>query len=183
MAVGFSGAAPFSMRVSSRAHYGLRLMTELARAHGDGRRTLTEVARVESLPLAYLEQLAGRLRRAGLIEGTRGAQGGYVLTRDPASISVLDVVTVVEGEVAPVECVAHGYEPGSCCREDDCASRSLWSRLKQSIDAVLSGTTLAELVRDAGLAASFAPEPEGRRGSPAPTPPVRIPLRVDTAHA
>jgi Rrf2 family cysteine metabolism transcriptional repressor len=148
------------MRVSSKAHYGLRMMTEFAKAYGEGPKSLAEVARVEQLPLAYLEQLAGSLRRGGLIEGTRGVHGGYVLSRAPELISVLDIVRVVEGEVAPVECVAHDYTSGSCVRETDCASRSLWKRLKDSIDSVLSGTTLSELVADRHLAAAFSPIPD-----------------------
>ena len=176
------------MRVSSRAHYGLRMMTELAKAHGQGRRSLSEVARVESLPLAYLEQLAAQLRRGGLIEGTRGAQGGYVLTRPPQDINVLDIVTVVEGEVAPVECVAHGYEPGTCCRENDCASRSLWARLKRSIDAVLNETTLADLVADHALVVALAPvdgddhEPEASCLTTA-EPSTATAFKVEAAHA
>lgn len=155
--VGFARNSPFSMRVSSRAHYGLRMMTELAKAYGSGPRSLADVARVEHLPLAYLEQLATQLRRGGLVESTRGVHGGYALSRPPEAITVLDVVTQLEGEVAPVECVAHGYEPGSCVREADCASRSLWQRLKASIDSVLAATTLADLVADHHLASAFAP--------------------------
>jgi len=169
MTVGISAAASFSMRVSSKAHYGLRMMTEFARVYGAGPMSLAEVSRVEHLPLSYLEQLAAQLRRGGLVESTRGVHGGYRLTRHPALISVLDVVEVVEGEVSPVECVAHDYVPGSCIREGDCASQPLWRRLKASIDAVLSQTTLAELVADHALVSSFAPLPvlpdRGRRGA------------------
>ena len=158
MTVGISQrGASFSMRVSSKAHYGLRMMTELARAYGEGPLSLTEVARTERLPLAYLEQLAGPLRRAGLVGATRGAHGGYSLTRTPREITVLEIVTCVEGEVAPVECVAQGYEPGACVREADCASRSLWWRLKRSIDSVLEATTLADLLADHRLIAELAP--------------------------
>ena len=161
MTVGAQGgaAASFSMRVSSKAHYGLRMMTELAKGYGRGPRSLADVARVESLPMAYLEQLAGALRRGGLLVSTRGASGGYSLARPPLEISVLDIVSVVEGEVAPVECVAHDYVSGSCLREGDCASRPLWARLKASIDQVLSQTTLAELVADTSLVESLAPLP------------------------
>ena len=161
MTVGIPGGSPasFSMRVSSKAHYGLRMMTELAKGYGTGPRSLADVARVESLPMAYLEQLAGALRRGGLLLSTRGASGGYSLSRPPLEISVLDIVTVVEGEVAPVECVAHDYFSGTCLREGDCASRPLWARLKASIDSVLSQTTLAELVFDTSLVDSLAPLP------------------------
>lgn len=169
MTVGIASHQPsasFSMRVSSKAHYGLRMMTELAKAHGEGPRSLTEVARAEHLPLAYLEQLAGPLRRAGLLVSTRGQHGGYVLSRPPDEISVLDIVTVVEGEVAPVECVAHDYISGTCLRDGDCASRSLWLRLKASIDSVLAGTSLLELVSDSSLVNTLAPLPVAGTTSP-----------------
>jgi len=159
MTVGISTSASFSMRVSSNAHYGLRMMTEFARAYGQGPMSLAEVSRNEHLPLSYLEQLAAQLRRGGLVESTRGVHGGYRLTRSPDSISVLDVITVVEGEVAPVECVSHDYVRGTCVREGDCASQPLWRRLKASIDTVLSQTTLQELVSDHALVDSFAPLP------------------------
>ena len=162
MTVGISTSASFSMRVSSKAHYGLRMMTEFARAFGRGPISLAEVSRTEHLPLSYLEQLAAQLRRGGLVESTRGVHGGYRLTRRPHLISVLDVVRVVEGEVAPVECVAHDYVQGTCIREGDCASQPLWRRLKDSIDAVLSQTTLEELVADHALVSSFAPLPIAR---------------------
>src|SRR5579863_8282262 len=103
------GPSSFSMRVSSKAHYGLRMMTELAKAYGEGPMSIAEVARVEHLPLAYLEQLAGQLRRGGLVQSTRGVHGGYALTRSPRVISVLEVVHVVEGEISPVECVSSTY--------------------------------------------------------------------------
>src|ERR1700694_6158955 len=96
-------AASFSMRVSSKAHYGLRMMTEFAKAYGSGPLSIAEVARVEHLPLAYLEQLASQLRRGGLVESTRGVHGGDSLTRPVSEVSVLDVVTVIGGEGAPVE--------------------------------------------------------------------------------
>ena len=156
MTVGIS-SAPFSMRVSSKAHYGLRMMTEFARGFGTGPVSLSEVSRVEQLPLAYLEQLAGQLRRGGLLESTRGVHGGYSLTRRPSEISVLDIVQLVEGEVAPVECVAHDYVAGHCAREADCASRGLWRRLKQSIDSVLSETSLEDLLADHQLVDDLAP--------------------------
>jgi len=170
MAVGNTRSASFSMRVSSKAHYGLRMMTEFAKAYGRGPLSLAEVARVEHLPLAYLEQLAGPLRRGGLIEATRGAHGGYVLTRSPEEITVLDVVALVEGEVAPVECVSHEYEAGCCVRDADCASRTLWQRLKESVDAVLNGTTLAELVCEGGRppVSMFIPLEDVRGTSPSP---------------
>jgi Rrf2 family transcriptional regulator, cysteine metabolism repressor len=135
------------MKVSTRAHYGLRAMTELAKAHGQGLLSLAEIARVELLPLAYLEQLIGELRRAGLVEGVRGLHGGYRLTRPPGQITVGEIYRILEGDIAPVECTAEGYLPHSCQLEDRCASRSVWSRVRDSIAAVLDTTTLDDLRR------------------------------------
>src|SRR6266702_3344587 len=72
------------MKVSTRVHYGLRAMTELARSYRQGRLlSISEIARNEALPVSYLEQLVGELRRAGLVEGTRGVHGGYRLAAPP----------------------------------------------------------------------------------------------------
>ena len=140
------------MKVSSRAHYGLRAMTELAKVHGHGALSLSEIASREHMPLPYLEQVVGALRKAGLVEGTRGVHGGYRLVRSPEQISVGEVVRVLDGPdaTAPVECVADGYVDGTCLRDVDCLSRPLWSRVKAAMDMVLFGTTLADLCRDSG---------------------------------
>src|ERR671937_2324022 len=135
------------MKVSTRVHYGLRAMTELARAYRDTRLvSISEIARSEDLPLAYLEQLVGELRRAGLVEGTRGVHGGYRLARPPSGITVGEVYRVLEGEVAPVECTAEDYLPGSCARETVCLSRGIWERVQLAILSVLDTTTLQDLL-------------------------------------
>jgi Rrf2 family cysteine metabolism transcriptional repressor len=136
------------MKVSTRVHYGLRAMTELARAYDGGQLlSISEIARNEALPLAYLEQLVGELRRASLVEGTRGVRGGYRLAHAPRAITVGDVYRVLEGEVAPVECTAEDYLPGACARDAVCMSRSIWERVQQAILTVLDSTTLEDLMR------------------------------------
>src|ERR687887_20318 len=135
------------MKVSTRVHYGLRAMTELSRSYSDGRLlSIAEIARSEGLPLAYLEQLVGELRRSGLVEGTRGVRGGYRLARPPQAITVGEVYRVLEGEVAPVECTAEDYLPGSCAREPLCLSRGIWERVQLAILSVLDSTTLQDLL-------------------------------------
>jgi Rrf2 family protein len=120
-------------------------MTQLAQAYGGGLLSLSEIARAEHLPLAYLEQLVAELRRAGLVEGTRGLHGGYRLSRGPETITVGEVYRILEGPIAPVECTAEDYLPGSCEVENGCLSRSVWLRVQESISAVLDSTTLADL--------------------------------------
>ena len=136
------------LKVSSRGHYGLRLMTELARRHGKGPLSLTEVARVEMLPLPYLEQLVVPLRRAGLVEGMRGLHGGYILARPPQQMTAGEILRVLEGPVSLVDCTALEYVAGSCEREGECLSSGLWHRIKVTVEAILDNTTLDDLVHD-----------------------------------
>jgi len=133
------------VKVSTRAHYGLRAMTELSRMHGHGLLSLAAISRTEGLPLAYLEQLIGELRRAGLVEGVRGLHGGYRLTRPPSAITVGEVYRILEGPIAPVECTADDYLPMSCAHEAGCGSKTIWSRVRDSITSVLDTTTLEDL--------------------------------------
>src|SRR5258708_5549510 len=120
------------------------MMTQLARAHGQGPLSLTEVARVEMLPLPYLEQLVVPLRKAGLVEGTRGLHGGSQLAQDPSRLTAAAVLRALEGPISPVDCTAEGYLSGSCSREGACSSQSVWWRIKLAVDAVLEATTLAD---------------------------------------
>jgi Rrf2 family protein len=102
----------------------------------------------------------GELRRAGLVEGTRGVHGGYRLARGPEAITVGDVYRVLEGEVAPVECTAEDYLPGTCAREPVCLSRGIWERVQLAILSVLDSTTLDDLLRTEALqraSARFVP--------------------------
>jgi Rrf2 family protein len=136
-------------------------MTELARSYREDRLlSISEIARSEDLPLSYLEQLVGELRRAGLVEGTRGVHGGYRLARAPETITVGDIYRILEGEVAPVDCTAEAYLPGTCGREPVCLSRGIWARVQSAILSVLDSTTLDDLFISEALqhaAAQFVP--------------------------
>ena len=94
------------MKVSSRGEYGVRAMVALAKNYGHGPMSIAAVSKASSVPMPYLEQLIGPLRRACLVQSTRGAHGGYQLTRDPHEVRVGEVYRVMEGPVAPMECVS-----------------------------------------------------------------------------
>ncbi len=136
------------MKFSTKGHYGLRAMVNLALAHGEGALTLTEIAKSEGLSLGYLEQIMATLRKAGLVEGKRGAHGGYQLTHEPASITVGNILRVLEGPIAPTQCASEVVSPGCCEREMACPSRLVWQRMRDSIANVLDSTTLADLCRE-----------------------------------
>jgi Rrf2 family cysteine metabolism transcriptional repressor len=133
------------MKFSSRAHYGLRAMIALAQGYRKGPISLAEIAETEDISLSYLEQLIAVLRKAGLVEGTRGARGGYRLTADPALITAGQVVRALEGPLAPAECVSEGVEPVYCRRQRVCPSKPFWEQVRDSIAQVLDTTTLADL--------------------------------------
>src|ERR1700704_7152872 len=106
------------MMFSTRAEYGVRVMVELARRSADGQAdavSLNEIADGDGLPLAYLEHLAARLRKAGLVESRRGAHGGYLLARPAEEISMAEVVEALEGSVAPVEGISEGGDGDLVC--------------------------------------------------------------------
>lgn len=135
------------MWITSRSHYGLITMTELARSYGHGPVPLSSIAQGQQMPMAYLEQLVSPLRKAGLVRGTRGRTGGLELMQPPAQVTVKQVVQALDGDVAPVECVAEDYQEGGCVREPECTTKFVWQRLKDSMNEVLESVTLADLTQ------------------------------------
>ena len=93
------------MMFSTKAEYGVRIMADLASHDGNGPVSLSAIAEAEGLPLAYLEHLVQRLRRAELVESRRGAHGGYTLARSAETITMAEVVEALEGDIAPIECI------------------------------------------------------------------------------
>ncbi len=122
-------------------------MVQLGRHHGRGPASLAEIAQEEDLPRAYLEQLVMSLRDAGLVRSTRGAHGGYELTRDPADIRMSEVLRALEGPIAPMVCASEDPEHATTCdRTARCTVNVLWVRIRNAIAGTLESMTLAELV-------------------------------------
>ena len=137
-----SGAVHFS----TKGEYGVRLMVELARHHGEGPVSLAEVAEHEDLPRPYLEQLVVNLREAGLVESTRGARGGYTLTRSPDAIGMGEVLRALEGPIVPMLCASHDPNNAeSCGRTTFCTVNLLWVRVRDAITTAVDSLSLAEL--------------------------------------
>ena len=135
------------MKVSTRGEYGVRAMVALAKHYGDGPVSINIVAKESLVPYAYLEQLIVPLRKAGLVESKRGAQGGYTLTRSPELVRVGEVYRVMEGPVAPMDCVSEDPADQTCPLIDGCETRPVWLRVRDSIVDTLDSMTLADLVR------------------------------------
>lgn len=133
------------MKLSTKGKYGLEALVDLAVHASEGPVSLKSISARQDLPENYLEQIFLTLRRNKLVESIRGAQGGYLLARPALEISVLDVLTALEGPLAPVSCIVDG-NGASCERYEFCASRLLWEKVREKLDTTAASITLEELV-------------------------------------
>lgn len=136
------------MKISTKGRYGVVAMYELALHYGQGPVPLKLVAEKQHISEHYLEQLMGGLRRTGFVRSARGAQGGYELTKDPAAITVGDILRVLEGPIAPVDCVIDDDGADYCVRADSCVTRGIWAKVRDSINKVVDSITLADLCKE-----------------------------------
>jgi Rrf2 family protein len=132
------------LRFSSRVSYGLRAASYLAERHGSGPSLGKEISEAESLPGAYLEQIMASLRRADLVTGTRGARGGYVLTRSPDTIAVTELIEALEGPIEISECPGG---PSCCASPEICSIREVFDEAQSAMREVFDSHTLADLAR------------------------------------
>jgi Rrf2 family transcriptional regulator, cysteine metabolism repressor len=151
------------MIFSTKAEYGVRVMAHLAERDGREPVALGAIAEAEGLPLAYLEQLVQRLRRADLVCSRRGARGGYTLARAADTITMAEVVSALEGRIAPIECITSGMDADGepvCSREATtdraCPTKLLWTRVQGAIVGTLEDITLSDL---AGSGRTDHPKP------------------------
>lgn len=134
------------MKISTRARYGLKAMVDLATVYGGDPVAVSALAQMQGISEAYLEQLVAALKRAKLLTGVRGAQGGYRLSRAPELISVGEVLRALEGTTAVLECV--GDVTFDCENACSCSARPLWLKLQSKIDGVFNDTTIKDMADD-----------------------------------
>lgn len=131
------------MLVSTKGRYALRVMLELAQRPADSYTPLPVIAERQSVSEKYLESIVVLLSRAGLVEGVRGKGGGYRLTREPDQYTVGEILTLTEGSLAPVSCLAQGAAP--CRRMSSCRTYEMWKGLDDLIEDYFGKITLADL--------------------------------------
>ncbi len=136
------------MRVTTWAEYGVICALHLAKRASAIPVTGRDIAAQERLPADYVEQILLRLRRAEVIKSTRGARGGYMLSRPAAEISLRDVIHASELETFDLHCISHPVEEDRCSSSHNCSIRPVWVMLQRKIDDVLSSVTLADLLED-----------------------------------
>lgn len=132
------------MKLSTKGRYGVKAMVELAINYGADPISIKTISERQNISEYYLEQLFSPLRKANLIISIRGAQGGYILSKEPKDISVADIISVLEGPIEISSCL----DGEICDNLDSCATRLLWEKLKKSIDEVMQSVSLQDIVDD-----------------------------------
>ncbi len=131
------------LRLSRLTDYGIVLMAHLAEHERGTRHNAREMAADTHLPLPVVSKILKSLAREGLLLSHRGAKGGYSLSRDPASITVPEMIAALEGPISLTECTTHA---GACAHEPTCHVREPWQRINAAVRDALSHITLAALV-------------------------------------
>lgn len=132
------------MKISTKGRYALRLMLDLAMYNTGECITIKTIAARQEISDKYLEQIITMLSKAGFVKSTRGAQGGYRLSKDPKEYTVGMILRTIEGSLAPVSCLDD--DPIECTRSNTCATLEVWKQLNDAINQVVDNITLADLV-------------------------------------
>ena len=134
------------MKLSTRGRYGTRALLDLALHQGEAPVLLKDIAQRQQISLRYLEHLITPLIAGGIVRSTRGARGGVSLAKPTDEIKLSQVIQLLEGSIAPVECITN---PAVCDRSKSCATRDIWSDLKKAMNGVLESVTLQDLAERA----------------------------------
>lgn len=137
------------MKLSTKGRYGLRAIVDLAMNAEEEAVALSSIAERQNISISYLEQLIAKLKKAGLVNSIRGAQGGYVLAKDSKEISVGDILRALEGNLNPVDCseIKEGAET-ECSGKDVCVTKYVWKKISDSINQTVDNISLYELVQE-----------------------------------
>lgn len=134
--------------MSTKGRYALRLAIDIAQQEGASNTpvSLREASERQGISVKYLEQLAGQMTRGGILKSTRGAHGGYSLSRPADQVSAGDILRACEGGTAPVACLEDGF--GICPRRNECETLSFWEGLDKVIDSYVNSVSLADLASE-----------------------------------
>ncbi|MBR0462945.1 MAG: Rrf2 family transcriptional regulator [Clostridia bacterium] len=136
------------MKISTRGRYALRIVLDIALNQGeDGVVSMNDIAARQRISKKYGDQIAMQLCQSGILSATRGCQGGYRLSESPSDVNVYQVVSVVEGTLAPVECLE--CDTKSCTCEGYCITLPVWQGLDRVTNEYLMGVTLSDILREA----------------------------------
>jgi Rrf2 family protein len=131
------------MKLSTRSRYSTRAILDLALHCGDGPQVLRDIAERQDISERYLENIMVSLVAGGIAKSIRGNKGGFMLARRPEEIRLGEIVRIMEGSMAPVDCVV---DPSSCERAETCVACDIWTKLRDSIVGYLDSVSIADMV-------------------------------------
>lgn len=132
------------MKISTKGRYAVRVMLDLA-LHNTGEYIkVKQIANRQGISEKYLEQIIAILNKAGYVKSTRGAQGGYRISKDPGNYTIGMILRLTEGSLNPVACLDD--ENNECERCDTCETLEVWKQLADAINGVVDHVTIADLV-------------------------------------
>ncbi len=132
------------MNITSKGRYALQVMIDLAQHPDEGFVSLKTVAERQEISMKYLEMIVSGLKKAELLESTRGKEGGYRLSRSPADYSVGEILRCLEDNLAPVSCIRDGEI--QCEKASACVTLPMWRELDELTNAYLDGVSLQDLL-------------------------------------
>ena len=132
------------MKISTKGRYAIRLMLDLAIHGEDGYVSIKTVSQRKNISEKYLEQIIKLLAKEKRVESTRGAMGGYRLTREPKDYTVGEILRVTEGSLAPVACL--DADENTCENCMDCVTLEIWQCILDAVNKVVDSITLQYLV-------------------------------------
>jgi len=132
------------MKISTRGRYAVRILLDIAIHQGNGYAAMKDIARRQQISKKYGDQIGMQLSQAGLLLAARGRQGGYRLIPSASEVTVLQVLKIMEGSLAPVQCLE--TDPVLCDRCSFCMTLPMWTGLNRVMTDYLSGITLQSLI-------------------------------------
>ena len=133
-----------TMKISTKGRYALRIMIDLAMNAGESPVRVKDIASRQNISEKYLEQIIALFNKAGYVKSIRGAQGGYLLTKEPGEYTAGMILRLAEGSIAPASCV--GADAETCEKKGACVSAMLWQKMNDAVNEVVDNTTLQDLV-------------------------------------
>jgi len=131
------------VNVSQKSRYALKAVLELSFRFGQGPISISQIAKAQAIPARFLEAILAQLKRRGFVASRRGNEGGYILARPPAEVSVGDVLQVLQGQ--PLSTLCANHPQAECPHAGDCVFVKLWERACAAVEAVYNSTNFQDL--------------------------------------
>ncbi|MFC1675476.1 RrF2 family transcriptional regulator [Planctomycetota bacterium] len=135
------------MQVSQKSFYALRAIFELAKNKDQGPVKIADIAKAQAIPQRFLEVILSQLKQAGFVTSRRGNDGGYMMVREPAELTVGEVMDFIQGPIGLVPCMNDGSMAENCLLRENCVFRGMWEKLNAAISNVFNDVTFSDLVR------------------------------------